>query len=208
MFSSRGAKEIKDHPFLRDLDFDNLLSQQPPYPPPLDSDVDTGFFETIRSQDLDSEEDDTSDDIDWLESQNFVSSSQRLSNLYTTNNRMVDNEDHKSSSDYSQEISTKHSDVEKESSSSGTDSNNQCSTADNKSSSVEEKTKSEEKQKPETVKEREPRRRSIFRWIISFARRLLSRAAQSIRESWLFSLSHRGTLDISKTESLITQCPE
>ncbi|KAM4026887.1 microtubule-associated serine/threonine-protein kinase 3-like [Anomaloglossus baeobatrachus] len=212
-----GANEIKSHPFLSDLDFENLHSQQSPYIPYLESELDTDYCE-IRAkgrQHLDSEDSDSSEDIDWPESLNFVSSSQRLSKLYPTNTRIMINGDHESSPDCSLETSRKHSDVQKESPS-VTDVDNQCLTADNKSSSPtpsefpgEKKRKFalnlRKKQKTETVEEQEPRRRSIFRRMISSARRGLSRAAHSIRESCLFSRNHRGTLDISKIEN---QCPE
>ncbi|CAJ0936021.1 unnamed protein product [Ranitomeya imitator] len=45
-----GAFEIKDHPFLSDLDFDNLLSQKPEYIPPPVSDVDTSLFIKFSAQ--------------------------------------------------------------------------------------------------------------------------------------------------------------
>ncbi|KAM4029673.1 microtubule-associated serine/threonine-protein kinase 3-like isoform 2-T2 [Anomaloglossus baeobatrachus] len=132
-----GANEIKSHPFLSDLDFENLHSQQSPYIPYLESELDTDYCE-IRAkpgEHLDSEESDDGEDIDWPESLNFVSSSQRLSKLYPINTRIMINRDHKSSPDCSLETSRKHSDVQEESSPSATDDDNQCLTAVNKSSS-------------------------------------------------------------------------
>ncbi|CAJ0951796.1 unnamed protein product [Ranitomeya imitator] len=86
-----GAKEIKMHPFLRDLNFDNLLSKEPHHIPDFKFEEDTGNFELPCGgyQHIDSEEGDTSEGNDWPESLNFISSSQRLSKLCSTNTRVI-----------------------------------------------------------------------------------------------------------------------
>ncbi|XP_069601893.1 microtubule-associated serine/threonine-protein kinase 4-like [Ranitomeya imitator] len=90
-----GACEIKDHPFLRNLDFDNLLSQKPLYVPQLASDVDTSLFinhSNMKKHLVSEDEMGTSEDNEWFDFQNFTSSSERLSKLYTTTNGMMNNE--------------------------------------------------------------------------------------------------------------------
>ncbi|XP_077134867.1 microtubule-associated serine/threonine-protein kinase 2-like [Ranitomeya variabilis] len=90
-----GANEIKIHPFLCALDFNNLLSQKPLFVPDLKSDEDTRYFNTRigNHKFKNSDEEDTNEDNDCPEIKNFVSSSQKFSKLYTTNNMMVTNED-------------------------------------------------------------------------------------------------------------------
>ncbi|KAM4022949.1 microtubule-associated serine/threonine-protein kinase 4-like isoform 2-T2 [Anomaloglossus baeobatrachus] len=84
---TQGAFQIKEHPFLRDLDFDNLLSQEPEYVPELESDVDTSVFLVHVDEDIhlisDDEEDNESPDF-----QNFTTSSQKLSKLCTSTTSM------------------------------------------------------------------------------------------------------------------------
>ncbi|XP_077137291.1 microtubule-associated serine/threonine-protein kinase 4-like [Ranitomeya variabilis] len=90
-----GACEIKDHPFLRDLDFDNLLSQKPLYVPQLASDVDTSLFinhSNMKNHLVSEDEKGSSEDNEWFDFQNFTSSSERLSKLYTTTNGMMNDE--------------------------------------------------------------------------------------------------------------------
>ncbi|XP_073519075.1 microtubule-associated serine/threonine-protein kinase 3-like, partial [Phyllobates terribilis] len=88
-----GANEIKIHPFMRDLDFDNLLSQKPLFVPDLKSDEDTRYFITRSSsfKHMNSDEGDTSEDNDWPEIKNFASTYQRSSKLYITNTGMMTN---------------------------------------------------------------------------------------------------------------------
>ncbi|XP_077127999.1 microtubule-associated serine/threonine-protein kinase 4-like isoform X3 [Ranitomeya variabilis] len=161
-----GANEIKSHPFLSKLDFKNLQHQKPRIWPKLTSDEDTRYFPTgnrrLRHMDLDKDE-----VIDWPEGLNYASSSQRLSKLYATNTRMMSNEDHKPSPDSSPETSTKHSDVQKESSPTTSDGDSEFFTAKNSKSpspilSVEKKNTSAlklgEEQDPEIVAETEPSR--------------------------------------------------
>ncbi|XP_077127751.1 microtubule-associated serine/threonine-protein kinase 3-like [Ranitomeya variabilis] len=164
-----GANEIKSHPFLNKLDFENLQYMKPWFRPNLKSEEDTRYFQTDiwRPKHTDSDEGDTSEVSDWPESLNYVSSSQRLSKLYATNTRMMSNEDHEPSPDCSLETSTKHSDVQKESSPTRNDGDNQCFTTENNKSpspilSVESKITSAlklgEEQDPEIVAETEPSR--------------------------------------------------
>ncbi|XP_075197727.1 microtubule-associated serine/threonine-protein kinase 4-like [Anomaloglossus baeobatrachus] len=90
-----GANEVKTHPFLRDLDFDNLLSLKPLFIPDIKSDEDTHYFNSthlLTYKDMDSDED-TSEDNDWPEVQHFASSSQRFSKLFTINTEMMSNEE-------------------------------------------------------------------------------------------------------------------
>ncbi|KAM4043819.1 microtubule-associated serine/threonine-protein kinase 1-like [Anomaloglossus baeobatrachus] len=90
-----GANEIKMHPFLRDLDFDNLLSENPLFIPNLMSDEDISHFDTesMKNEHMDSDEEDTSDDNEWPEVQNFVSPYQKFSKLYITNTERMTNEE-------------------------------------------------------------------------------------------------------------------
>ncbi|XP_077124720.1 microtubule-associated serine/threonine-protein kinase 4-like [Ranitomeya variabilis] len=162
-----GANEIKSHPFLSELDFENLQNQNPLFSPNLESEEDTYYFDTgiRRPKYTYSDEGETSDNVsDWPESLNYISSSQRLSKLYATNTRMMSNEDHEPSPYYSLETSTNHSDVQKESSSTTSDGDSEYFTAKSKSPSpilsVEKKNKSVlnlgEEQDPEIVPETEP----------------------------------------------------
>ncbi|XP_073512551.1 microtubule-associated serine/threonine-protein kinase 1-like isoform X3 [Phyllobates terribilis] len=84
-----GAFDIKGHPFLFDLDFDNLLSQKPEYVPQLVSDV-------INHSDINEHMVSEDEDHESLNLQNFTSSSERLSKLCTTATRTINNEDPKS----------------------------------------------------------------------------------------------------------------
>ncbi|KAM4043828.1 microtubule-associated serine/threonine-protein kinase 4-like [Anomaloglossus baeobatrachus] len=90
-----GANEIKMHPFLCDLDFDNLLSQKPVFVPDLKSDLDTSNFNTryMKNKHVDSDEEDTSEDNKWLEVRNFVSPYQRFCKLSITNTERMTNEE-------------------------------------------------------------------------------------------------------------------
>ncbi|XP_069593115.1 microtubule-associated serine/threonine-protein kinase 3-like [Ranitomeya imitator] len=101
-----GAFEIKDHPFLSDLDFDNLLSQKPEYIPPPVSDVDTSLF--IK------DEEDTSEDSESFDFLNFSSSSERHAKLCATAAR-IKNEDHKSHPDCTPASTPNISEMQKES---------------------------------------------------------------------------------------------
>ncbi|XP_077136157.1 microtubule-associated serine/threonine-protein kinase 4-like [Ranitomeya variabilis] len=105
-----GAFEIKDHPFVSNLDFDNLLNQKPMYIPHLVSDLDTSLF--INHADIDmhmvsENEEDTSEDIKSLDFQNFTSSSERLSKICTIANSTMNNEDSKSHPECTKASSTK-----------------------------------------------------------------------------------------------------
>ncbi|XP_077127956.1 microtubule-associated serine/threonine-protein kinase 3-like [Ranitomeya variabilis] len=164
-----GANEIKSHPFLSKLDFENLQNLKPRFRPKLKSEEDTCYFHTgiSRPRHTDSDEGDTSEVNDWPESLKYVSSSQRLSKLYATNTRMMSNEDYEPSPDCSLETSTKHSDVQKESSPTRNDGDNQGFTTENNKSpspilSVEKINKSAlnlgEEKNPEIVAETEPSR--------------------------------------------------
>ncbi|KAM4043833.1 microtubule-associated serine/threonine-protein kinase 4-like [Anomaloglossus baeobatrachus] len=89
-----GANEIKMHPFLQDLDFDNLLSQKPVFVPDLKSDLDTRYFNTryMKNKHVDSDEEDTSEDNEWPEVQHFVSPYQRFCKLHITNTERMTKE--------------------------------------------------------------------------------------------------------------------
>ncbi|XP_075207782.1 microtubule-associated serine/threonine-protein kinase 2-like [Anomaloglossus baeobatrachus] len=207
-----GAREIKSHPFLSNIDFNNLLSKEPQFVPDFESEEDTGYFDTrcSRYQHNDSDEEDQSEDNDWPESQNFVSSSVRLSKLCSNNTTMMNNEEAESPPGYSPE-SAEHSDMQKESSSKS-DSENQYSTAKGSKSPpfsefpFQELRKSvinlRKQQNTENVEDGERRRGSIFRRMISSCRRKLSRAAHTIRESGIFALCQKGSIDISRAENL------
>ncbi|XP_069599059.1 microtubule-associated serine/threonine-protein kinase 4-like [Ranitomeya imitator] len=131
-----GANEIKSHPFLRKVDFENLQYMKPLHSPNLSSEEDTRYFHNCfwRPRHMDSDKGDTSEVSDWPESLNYVSSSQRLSKLYAMNTRMMINEDHEPSPDCSLEDSTKHSDVQKETSPTRYDGDDQYFTAENNKS--------------------------------------------------------------------------
>ncbi|XP_077149128.1 microtubule-associated serine/threonine-protein kinase 3-like [Ranitomeya variabilis] len=132
-----GANEIKCHQFLRYLDFENLLSQKSLFVPDLKSDEDTHYFITRHRtcKHIDSDKGDTSGNNDWTEVQNFVSSSQRFSKLYTPNTGMMTNEEPISAPMCSPENSEIHSDVQSESSPKP-DSDNQCLTTKSSESSL------------------------------------------------------------------------
>ncbi|XP_073424067.1 microtubule-associated serine/threonine-protein kinase 3-like [Dendrobates tinctorius] len=74
-----GANEIKSHPFLSELDFENLQNM-PTLRPDITSEEDTRYFPTgiERPKYMDSDEEVS----DWPESLNYVSSSLRLSKIY------------------------------------------------------------------------------------------------------------------------------
>ncbi|XP_077127992.1 microtubule-associated serine/threonine-protein kinase 4-like isoform X2 [Ranitomeya variabilis] len=161
-----GANEIKSHPFLSKLDFKNLQHQKPQIWPKLTSDEDTRYFPTGDRR-LKPMRSDKGEVIDCPEGLNDASSSQRLSKLYATNTRMMSNEDHEPSPDSSPETSTKHSDVQKESSSTTSDGDSEYFSAQNGKSpspilSVETKNttalKLGEDQDPDIVAETEPSR--------------------------------------------------
>ncbi|XP_073522591.1 microtubule-associated serine/threonine-protein kinase 3-like [Phyllobates terribilis] len=76
-----GAFEIKVHPFLSDLDFDNILSQELEYVPQLVSDADTSLFinhSDINKHLVSKDEEGTSENNESLDFQNFTSSSEKL----------------------------------------------------------------------------------------------------------------------------------
>ncbi|XP_077149152.1 microtubule-associated serine/threonine-protein kinase 4-like isoform X2 [Ranitomeya variabilis] len=209
-----GAHEIKIHPFLCCLNFDNLPSQKPLFSLDLESDEDTRYFNSSvkKHQHMDLDEGDTSEDNDWPEGQNFVSSSQRFSKLYTPNTGMMNKEEPMSLSKCSSENSEIHSDMQRESSSK-IDGDTQCFTAKISESSspslpdspVHKRRKSglklRKEQKTEEVEEGERRRGSIFRRMISSCRRGFSRAARAVRESCLFACCHQSTRDTSRTQN-------
>ncbi|CAJ0965650.1 unnamed protein product [Ranitomeya imitator] len=162
-----GANEVKSHPFLRKLDFENLQYMKTWYRPNLSSEEDTRYFHNgiWRPRHMDSDEGYKSNISDLPERLNYVSSSLRLSKLYAINTRMIINEDHKPSPGCSLETSTKHLDMQKESSPTRNDGDNQCFTTENNKSpspilSVEMKNTSAlklgEEQDPEIVAETEP----------------------------------------------------
>ncbi|CAJ0966923.1 unnamed protein product [Ranitomeya imitator] len=95
-----GTFEIKSHPFLTGLDFDNLLSQKPEYVPQVASNVDTSFsinhFDINKHLESEDEEDNES-----FNYENFTSSSEWLSKLCTTATR-INNEDPKSPAEFTQ----------------------------------------------------------------------------------------------------------
>ncbi|CAJ0964208.1 unnamed protein product [Ranitomeya imitator] len=77
-----GANEIKSHPFLSKLDFENLQNQKPQFRPNLNSEEDTHYFHTgnRRLKPMHSHKGEV---IGWKESLNYVLSSQRLSKYGT-----------------------------------------------------------------------------------------------------------------------------
>ncbi|KAM4043262.1 microtubule-associated serine/threonine-protein kinase 3-like isoform 2-T2 [Anomaloglossus baeobatrachus] len=134
-----GANEIKIHPFMCDLDFDNLLSQKPLFIPDLKSDEDTWYFNKnvnfMKYKYIDSDEGDTMEDNDLPEVQNFVSSSQRYSKLYITNTEKMNNEESMSPPGCSSKNSVKHSNMEIKPFCAKPVGDNQCLTAKNIKSS-------------------------------------------------------------------------
>ncbi|XP_075195014.1 microtubule-associated serine/threonine-protein kinase 4-like [Anomaloglossus baeobatrachus] len=112
-----GASEIKKHPFLRDLDFNNLLSQKPVYVPQLVSDIDTSVFinHSDKHKHMVSEDEDTSEDNESLDFQNFTSSSERLYKLCTIAARTMNNEDHTSPPECTPASSPNTSEMQKDS---------------------------------------------------------------------------------------------
>ncbi|XP_077134217.1 microtubule-associated serine/threonine-protein kinase 4-like [Ranitomeya variabilis] len=184
-----GAFEIKDHPFLRDLDFDNLLSQKPLYLPQLELDVDTSLFinHSNMKQHLDSEDEKgTSEDNELVDFQNFTSSSERLSKRYTTTNGMMNDEDSKSPPECTQTSITDSSEMQKESVS-VSDRDDTITTLSSSSPLSEFPAQTErisainlikEEEKSETGEKGKKRRGSIVRRILSSCRRGLSRAAR------------------------------
>ncbi|XP_073433703.1 microtubule-associated serine/threonine-protein kinase 4-like [Dendrobates tinctorius] len=148
-----GAFEIKDHPFVKKLDFDNLLNQKPMYIPHLLSDVDTRLFINHATRDMpmvSENEEDTSEDKD-LDFQNFTSSSGRLSKLCTIATITMNNENSKS--------------------------HPECTQASNIEITNSAINPNAEQESQENVKKGKRRRGSIFRRILSSCRRGLSRAA-------------------------------
>ncbi|XP_073500510.1 microtubule-associated serine/threonine-protein kinase 3-like isoform X3 [Phyllobates terribilis] len=214
---TEGAHEIKIHPFLRALNFNNLLSQKPLFVPDLKSDEDTRYFSnrSVGYKCRNSDDGDTSEDNDCPEIKNFESSSQRFSKLYTTSTKMVTIEEPMSPPECTPENSEKHPDLQTESPPSKTDDgDNQCVTAKKCESSspslseppVQERKKSalnlRKQQRTDKVEEGESSRRgSIFRRMISSCRRGLSRAARTIRQSCIFAHCHQGTRNISRAEN-------
>ncbi|XP_073525208.1 microtubule-associated serine/threonine-protein kinase 1-like isoform X1 [Phyllobates terribilis] len=98
-----GAFEIKGHPFLSDLDFDNLGSQKTEYVSQLVSDMDTSSSNSTSSSISSSSSFNFSDIIKHLVSeheclafQNFISSSEWFSKLSTTATSTINDEDPKS----------------------------------------------------------------------------------------------------------------
>ncbi|XP_073438401.1 microtubule-associated serine/threonine-protein kinase 3-like isoform X2 [Dendrobates tinctorius] len=90
-----GAFEIKCHPFLKDLDFNNLLSQKPEYVPQLASNVGTSFSANHSDicKHLVSEDEEDNESSNFP---NFTSSSEWLSKLCTNANRRMNKENTKS----------------------------------------------------------------------------------------------------------------
>ncbi|XP_073407351.1 microtubule-associated serine/threonine-protein kinase 3-like [Dendrobates tinctorius] len=127
-----GAFEIKGHPFLKDLDFNNLLSQKPVYVPQLASNVGTedrfvflqflaflgsccGILKTDQSdinEHLDSEDE---EDNESFNCPNFTSSSEWLSKLCTNATRRMNKEDPKSPPEFIPGSSTDISEMQNES---------------------------------------------------------------------------------------------
>ncbi|XP_077148778.1 microtubule-associated serine/threonine-protein kinase 3-like [Ranitomeya variabilis] len=109
-----GANEIKIHPFFFNLDFENFLSQKPLFIPDFKSEEDTSYFNNRsgKYKHKDSNKWDTSEDNDWPESKNFVSSSKRLSKLCSINTEIMNNEEPKSPPECSPDTA-KHSDMQK-----------------------------------------------------------------------------------------------
>ncbi|XP_073397515.1 microtubule-associated serine/threonine-protein kinase 3-like [Dendrobates tinctorius] len=176
-----GANEIKNHPFLSCINFNNLPSQKPLFCHDLQSDEDTGYFNTSikNHQCMDSDEGDTSEVNNWPEVPNFVSSSQRFSKLPTTNDGMMNKEEEPMAPpECSPENNEKSLDMQRESSSK-IDCDNQCFAAKIIKSS------------PSSLSG------SIFRRLISSCRRGLSRAARAVRKSCIFACYPQSTIDIS-----------
>ncbi|XP_071998166.1 microtubule-associated serine/threonine-protein kinase 4-like [Engystomops pustulosus] len=87
-----GANEIKIHPFLSDLDLENILSQKPEYVPQLASPMDTSCFDSRSYKHHHMASDDEEDASEKKNQPEMVESSPRLS----LSSRKVNNEDPKS----------------------------------------------------------------------------------------------------------------
>ncbi|XP_069600688.1 microtubule-associated serine/threonine-protein kinase 1-like [Ranitomeya imitator] len=184
-----GAFQIKDHPFLNDLDFDNLLSQKPEYVPQLSSDMDTSCFinhSDINKHLVSEDEEGTSENNDSLDFQNYTSSSEKLCKLCTTTTSMVNVEDPKTPPECTAASNTDISEMQKESvpvSDTGdaitilpsSSSLSESQAQDDRKSVI---NLSLEQQNSENAKKGKKRRGSIFRRILSSCRRGLSRAAR------------------------------
>ncbi|XP_077148720.1 microtubule-associated serine/threonine-protein kinase 4-like [Ranitomeya variabilis] len=104
--------EIKSHPFLTGLDFDNLLSQKPEYVPQVASNVDTSF--SINHSDINEHLVSEDEEDESFNFENFTSSSVWLSKLCTTATR-INNEDPKSPAEFTQAACTNILEMQKES---------------------------------------------------------------------------------------------
>ncbi|CAJ0928048.1 unnamed protein product [Ranitomeya imitator] len=108
-----GTFEIKSHPFLTGLDFDNLVSQKPDYVPQVASNVDTSF--SINHYNINKHlESEDEEDNESFKYKNFTSSSEWLSKLCTTATR-INNEDPKSPAEFTQTSCTNILEMQKES---------------------------------------------------------------------------------------------
>ncbi|KAL8177949.1 UNVERIFIED_CONTAM: Microtubule-associated serine/threonine-protein kinase 3, partial [Gekko kuhli] len=81
-----GAREVKQHPFFRGLDWNGLLRQKAEFIPQLEAEDDTSYFDTRleRYRHLGSEEEETNDDESSLEIRQFSSCSHRFSKVYSS----------------------------------------------------------------------------------------------------------------------------
>ncbi|XP_069600777.1 microtubule-associated serine/threonine-protein kinase 3-like [Ranitomeya imitator] len=183
-----GAFQIKDHPFLSDLDFNNLLSQKPEYIPQLLSDMDTSCFinhSDINKHLVSEDEEGTSENNDGFDFQNYTSSSEKLCKLCITTTSMVNVEDPKSPPECTAASNTDISEMKESVPVSDRDdaitillslpSLSECQAQDDRKSVI---NLSLEQQNSENAKKGKKRRGSIFRRILSSCRRGLSRDAR------------------------------
>ncbi|XP_077148710.1 microtubule-associated serine/threonine-protein kinase 3-like [Ranitomeya variabilis] len=181
-----GTSEIKSHPFLIGLDFDNLLSQKPEYVPQVASNVDTSF--SISNSDINkhlvSEDEEDNESFNY---QNFTSSSEWLSKLCITATRRMNNKDPKSPAEFIQASCTNILEMQKESVPASIKADAitslPCSSPssdipvhENRKSSI---PLSRAKQNSENKEKKEKTLGSRFRRILSSCRRRLFRAARA-----------------------------
>uniref|UniRef100_A0A8D2JAD5 non-specific serine/threonine protein kinase n=1 Tax=Varanus komodoensis TaxID=61221 RepID=A0A8D2JAD5_VARKO len=90
-----GAYEVKQHQFFQHLDWNSLLRQKAEFIPQLESEDDTSYFDT-RSEKYHhmetEEEDDTNDEDFNLEIRQFSSSSHRFSKVFSSIDRVTQNQ--------------------------------------------------------------------------------------------------------------------
>ncbi|XP_075701336.1 microtubule-associated serine/threonine-protein kinase 4-like [Rhinoderma darwinii] len=188
-----GAHEVKIHPFMSDINFDCILSQQPEYIPELVSAEDTSNFEPHSEKHhlmASDEGEDTSEDIGYTVFAPFTSSTKRFSKLCTHTTRMTDNnmEDPKlppedspvSDSDMQRQLFSSEADDEKQRHNDSSDLPSSSTVPATLAQKKQGLTFTRTGQKNDREQGERRTRGSIIRRILSSCRRGLSRAARTI----------------------------